>query len=62
MYCVKMMLKFSVIACLLAVAVAQTPVRPVFPETFYASGEVELHLAEETHFGKCELYVASTWC
>lgn len=49
-----MILKLSVIACLLAVAVAQTPARPVFPETFYASGEVELHVAEETRFGKCE--------
>ena len=49
-----MMLKCCVIACVVALAVAQTPTRPVFPETFYAFGEVELHAAEETAFGKCE--------
>ena len=52
--CELMMLKLSVIACLLAVAVAQTPERPKFSETFYATGEVEMHVAEETRFGKCE--------
>ena len=50
----KMMFKCSLISCMLAFAMAQTPTRPVFPETFYASGEVELHVAEETRFGKCE--------
>lgn len=50
----KKMLKLVVIACVLALAAAQTPTRPVFPGTFYASGEVELHVAEETRFGKCE--------
>ena len=50
----EMMLKCCVIACVLALAAAQTPTRPVFSETFYASGEVELHVAEETRFGKCE--------
>ena len=48
------MLKWCVIACVLALAAAQTPTRPVFSETFYASGEVELHVAEETRFGKCD--------
>lgn len=54
MYKDETMLKWCVIVCVLALAVAQTPTRPVFSETFYASGEVELHVAEETRFGKCE--------
>ena len=50
----KKMMKCFVIACVLALAAAQTPTRPVFADTFYASGDVELHVAEETRFGKCE--------
>ena len=51
-----MMLRCSVVACLLAIAVAQTPTKPVFNESFFASGEVELHVGKpQSPFGECEL-------
>ena len=49
-----MVIKILVLAGCLALATAQTPTRPVFAETFYASGEVELHVAQETRMGKCK--------
>ena len=49
-----MAIRILVLAGCLVLAMAQTPTRPIFGETFFASGEVELHTAEETGFGKCK--------
>ena len=54
------MLKLCVlVSCFVLAVRAQTPTRPAFPSTFFASGEVELHVAEETRFGKCKAKATS---
>lgn len=51
-------MKTVLVACLLqgvllfTLTEAQVPTPPALPETFMASGEVELHAAEATFFGK----------